>query len=983
MKKITRSLLVLALTLIGTYSVFAQALNDTLTFDANISKSSYAAQQKTIGNYNWNLDDFSQPSPPTVGSDLFFGINCLRARLFQTGTENKLEMTQDKIKGLSQISFYAGRSNFSGDRAGISPVISVEYSTNQGGSWTSVGTANLAGVDALTKYTFNNINIAGNIRIRLKVTSGDAGKRFNIDSLIFNGYEPAPCDAPTNLILTDNNNGSLGATWTPPATTPNNGYKIAIVPSGQTPVSSDFFINSSSNTSPTSDTLKNGSPLIDGQTYDVYLLAVCDSVGGSFSDTIQASVTVTLPSCQKPTSVTTTSNSEGVITTSWTAPSTLPGDGYKIAIVPTGNTPTNSDYFTVSSSETTFKSDTLKNGTPTSSGAYDVYIFSNCNDAAVSHSDTTQTSVTLTVCKAPKNFVMVNNNDGSVTATWTAPVPTPVNGYKIAITAPGNTPAPSDYFTLNSGDVSFTTDTLINGSSLGLGDTYYMTIYGECSASSNSNAVNDTSIVSDPTTCLSPINIVVTNNNDSTITVSWNLPINIPSNGYTVAIVPTGQTPGSDFFYYANNVTTFTTDTMPNGVKFGYNQTYDVYVLSDCGSGSNSIPVMKSITVTFPVPCEAPTNVVLTDNEDGTITATWNSPTHNPQDGYKLALVKIGHTPTANDYFTVNGSLNTFTTDSLANGTKLAHDSSYVMYIYSACSIANSDYSDTLIDTVHVTIYLPCNAPTNFVFNSNAGGKATATWTIPANGGNNGYKLAIVLNGTTPTVNDYFTIAPGIITFTTDTLKNGNPLLEASIYKATIYSACGPNHQSTTASDTALILINPCPAPTNLTAVDNQDGTVTLTWTAPSPAPNEGYLVTSNSPLVSNQTTTSTTYTTVVLPDNSYTFSVKAICNSSISNYSNGISKSIATHDTVMSVSNLNTEIVAIYPNPAVTKLSVDLKTTNGTLSVMDLTGKEVMDKIEIKSNHTEFEISSLPSGMYQLIIQTEKAISISKFIKQ
>lgn len=980
MKKITRSLIALTIAMFGSFFAQAQTVDDTLGFDANISKSGYAAATVTIGNYQWELLQAIQASPADV-SDKKFGANSIRMRK-NGATNGYMEMKTDKPYGLGLISFYASRASFSGDASGNAPIFSVDYSTDQGTNWTSVDTVDLTGVDVLTKYTINNINVSGNVRIRLIVIGGDSGKRFNIDSLVFTGFS-SPCAAPTNLALTDNADGSLTATWDAPATAPADGYKIAIVPTGTTPTAADYFTNSPSNTSPSTDTLKNGTPLINGVTYDVYLYAVCDSVGASFSDTLTASVTVTLPACESLSNLSTSTTPDGVVNVVWTAPTNVPADGYKVAIVPNGSAPTAADFFTVSSMSTILSTDTLRNGTLITSGDYDVYVYGNCNDAAVNHSDTLTTTVTVDVCKAVTNFVMTNNNDGSVTATWTAPSPVPANGYKIAVTAVGNTPSPSEYFSVPSGDVSFTTDTLINGSTFGLGATYYMTIYGECTASSHSVAQNDTSIVTDSTTCMYPGNFTAVNNNDSSITITWVAPVNLPANGYFITIVPTGQTPGSTGFVVANTETSLTTDTLQDGSTFGYNQTYDVYVGSDCGGGNTSDPYMTSVTVTFPVPCLAPTNVVLTDNEDGTMTASWTTPTYTPNDGIKLAVVKIGDTPTASDYFDVNGTATSFTTDTLANGTSLMHDSTYVVYIYSACNIANNEYSDTLIDTVHVTDVLPCNAPLNFVFNSNAGGEATATWAIPAGGGNSGFQLAIVLNGTTPTATDYFTIAPGVSTFTTDTLKNGSPLLEASIYKAYIYSACGATHVSTTESDTALIQIKPCAAPTNLVLVDNNDGTVTLTWNAASPAPNEGYLITSNSPLATNKITTSTTYTTVELPDGSYTFSVKSICNSSISNYSNGISQSIATHDTVTSVVSLTSEITAIYPNPVATTLSVDMNVSNGMMIVTDLTGKVVLDKIQITSNHTTFDVSALPVGIYQITVYTNSATSIAKFVKE
>jgi len=623
-----------------------KAQTDTLAFDTNINKSSYALSTVTIGNYDWNLFQAIQANPADA-NDVKFGANSIRMRR-NNADYGYIEMNEDKATGLGSISFYASRANFNNDRTGNAPIFEAQYSTDQGANWTPAGTAvDLTGVDVLTKYEFPNLNISGNVRIRLIVTSGDSGKRFNIDSLIFTSYAaPAACEAPTNLVLTDNQDGSLTASWTAPATLPAIGYYIAVVPAGNTPTQADYFTAASSATTFTTDTLKNGTALADGSTYDVYVMAVCAHGAGGYATPIQDDVTVTDVACPGATALVLTDNTDGSLTASWTAPATLPAIGYYIAVVPTGNTPAQADYFTAASSATTFTTDTLKNGTALADGStYDVYVMAVCAHGAGGYATPIQDDVTITIaatpsCAAPTNLVVTDNGNGSVTASWTAPATLPAIGYYIAVVPTGNTPAQADYFTVASSATTFTTDTLKNGTALADGSTYDVHVMAVCAHGAGGYATpiqDDVTVTISSASCQDPANITITDNGNGSVNVSWTAPATAPQNGYYYAVVPQGTTPSVPNDYVntsATSLTNINATTLATGsAPLAGGTTYTFHLRSFCfhGAGGYGNEFENDFTLTlgvndihseisgvYPNPAET-TLTIDTKVEEGTI----------------------------------------------------------------------------------------------------------------------------------------------------------------------------------------------------------------------------------------------------------------------------------------------------------------------------------------------------------------------------
>lgn len=374
-----RNFCTLALTLISIEFMHSQN-NDTLLFDVTINKSSYNLDTVVIGNYNWALSQALVFFPKNA-NEVAFGANALRMR--KTASDpGYIAMVDDKPYGLGTLSFYACRSNFTNDRTGNAPIIAAEYSTDGGNTWISAGAnINLSGVDVLTKYEFPNLNVSGNVRIKISVVGGDNDKRLNIDSLVFTSFgAPASCAAVSGLdtLNTDLTAGTVQIAFTSAA--PAFEVKVTNVTTSNT-----TLINPNPTASPVTI-----SGLMVGNDYSIEVRAICGAGDTSSVSTKTFSFAGADPSCEAPSNLVVTNSGNGTISFSWDAPSTPPAVGYVYAVLPTGTTPTQ-DNFTLNFSNTSV--DNLDKTTEVPpvpfqlNESYDVYVVAVCAISPITRSN--------------------------------------------------------------------------------------------------------------------------------------------------------------------------------------------------------------------------------------------------------------------------------------------------------------------------------------------------------------------------------------------------------------------------------------------------------------------------------------------------------------------------------------------------------------------------------------------------------------------
>lgn len=177
-------------------SVFCLSINAQYFVDfegAGETNGGYAAATVSLSGLNWQVGP--EALIGTGAGDIKNGDRAARIRR-DGSVFGSITMTQNKPNGIGTISLLYSRANFSGDRTGTSPSFVVEYSTNNGASWTQAGsTTSLAGVNALTSFSAT-VNVSGDARIRIRQTAGDSGKRWNVDDIEITDFV-LPCADPT------------------------------------------------------------------------------------------------------------------------------------------------------------------------------------------------------------------------------------------------------------------------------------------------------------------------------------------------------------------------------------------------------------------------------------------------------------------------------------------------------------------------------------------------------------------------------------------------------------------------------------------------------------------------------------------------------------------------------------------------------------------------------------------------------------------
>ena len=145
------------------------------------SKSSYSAGNVTLNGISWNLNEAVIGD---LANDRKNGLKSARVRSNETvNASGILAMNEDLATGLSSITFLYGKYGTDADTAGR-----VEYSVNGGSSWISAGTFT-ANSTTLTPFSATNLNVAGNVRVRIVKTSGTT-TRYNVDDITLYPYDP-------------------------------------------------------------------------------------------------------------------------------------------------------------------------------------------------------------------------------------------------------------------------------------------------------------------------------------------------------------------------------------------------------------------------------------------------------------------------------------------------------------------------------------------------------------------------------------------------------------------------------------------------------------------------------------------------------------------------------------------------------------------------------------------------------------------------
>ena len=447
--------------------------------------------------------------------------------------------------------------------------------------------------------------------------------------------------------------------------------------------------------------------------------------------------------------------------------------------------------------------------------------------------------------------------------------------------------------------------------------------------------------------------------------IAWTAPNPAPSNGYTYCYSTVNDP------FSANAITGTTTNTFATLNSLSPNTTYYFWVKSNCGATQSNWASGGSFT-TYPASgCNAPTQIYYDGLTSTTNTIAWVAPIPAPSNGYVYCYSTVND-PFADDVIT--GS----TTETYANLTNLTPNTTYYFWVKSNCGQIQTDWASGGSFTTYPSAS-GCNAPTQIYYDGLTSTTNTIAWIEGVPTPSNGYVYCY------STVNDPFS-ANAITGTTTETYANLTNLLPNTTYYFWVKSICG-NTQTDWASGGSFTTYpqSQCNAPTQLFTDPESSTLVNIAWTAPIPAPSNGYIYTYsivNDPFSANAITGTTTETFAVLnnltPNTTYYFWVQSNCGATLSDRVSG--GSFTTQ--MLSAGSFSIKNLKLYPNPVKDILNLSLDNEITTVSINNLLGQEVFTRT-VNNNEISIDITGLAAGTYMVKVISNNEVRTIKIIKE
>ncbi len=921
----------------------------------------------------WQLYGATMPSTMVASSDKYNDSRAIRTSS-KVGQTPVIEMTSYYSEGADSVSFYYAR--YGSDALDAGMYIRVSYNTaSMGSTWTQVGAdiTGLSGASGLTKFKAY-VGVSDPIRFKIEIPgtthplSGGNSRRMNIDDFLIEDYVPQTCFPATNVQVVDNLNGSINLSWGPASTAPAVGYSYAVVPTG-TPLTTSPLPNFGLTTvaSPinniAAETSTGNPALVIGNTYDVYVISVCDLPVpfGAGLDTVTVKQTITLaaPPVCNPVTALDTLNADYVNNTI-EATFTSTATNFEVVLVDLDNNTTDTSFVTASPALIAG----LVSGTN-----YEISVRAICGagDTSVVTTSADFLFQAPVIPCAPVTALDTANADlvnGTIDVVFTSAA----TAFEVVLV--NTTTSVADTASLPAtSPVSFTG--LIGGNS------YTVNVRAICGAGDTS-VVTSSSFLFQAPPCAIPTG-VDTANADFT-------------NG-TIDVVFTSSAPEVEVVLI--DVANATNDTLVvtaspasfTGLVSGTN--YDVVVRAICAAGDTSVATAPfSFLFQAPaIPCAPVTGLDTTNTDLG------------------VGAIDILYTTTAPEVLVIiyDNTTNTVV-DSIVDANPpyiqgLTLGNNYTISVYAICGAGDTSATAATVTFDFGTA--PCDAVTALTLTDNEDGSIDVSWTAPTTAPANGYIYAIVATGATPAAADY--VASSTTTLTGLTATTTTPavtFVDGDEYDVFVIALCSATDSSAVVSETVEVTIDNTPATcdpvTNLAAVDNTDGSITISWTAPTVVPGAGYgyavlptgvtpspadyVVTTNTSVLNITETTQATPATLV-KNTTYNVYVISMCSHNPPSYSTTVNESVT-------ITNIGVEENAIsltvYPNPVAENVYINatnVDVTSATISVLDMTGK-VLTVARMVAELTEINMSNFASGVYFVKVQSGVNTKVMKVVK-
>lgn len=404
---------------------------------------------------------------------------------------------------------------------------------------------------------------------------------------------------------------------------------------------------------------------------------------------------------------------------------------------------------------------------------------------------------------------------------------------------------------------------------------------------------------------------------------------------------------------------------------------YNTSPINPCGVYNYGQAEDYTIIVVEAPPCEAVTNVVVSNITATDATISWNAATTATEnyivDVYEKGADPIVDLPVFNN--TVAASITTI------QATGLTPETEYDAYVTSDCSI--EEVASTVVS--FTTEPLVCDAVTNVVVSNIDQTEATISWTASPTA-TDGYVVDVYETGI-----DTSTNAPDftITVVASITTVNATGLWPDTEYDVYVTSDCGNNESVTSSVVNFSTEAVKCDAVTDIEVTDIKVDEATISWTASTTA-TDGYIVDvykagsdiSTDMPVFTETVDATVTTVLVMglsPDTEYDVYVTSDCGFGETVISNVVS---FTSEPTSSVGDFNISNLSIYPNPATSNLNINASKLIKSIQIYNILGQQVFT-VNPNSLNVTIDVMSLNSGSYILKVTVESDTKAIRFIKK
>ena len=442
----------------------------------------------------------------------------------------------------------------------------------------------------------------------------------------------------------------------------------------------------------------------------------------------------------------------------------------------------------------------------------------------------TITGTVTPVCNAPTGLLASNITSSTADLSWNTVSGS--SGYQYVIDQTASNPA---------GAGTAISGTTYNATGLNPSTTYYLHVRNHCGGSNFSSWATIPFTTTAAPTCSVPTNLAENNVTATSADFNWDA---MGTNDFEYVLDQTSTDPAG-------------AGTAINGVAYSTSSlnpstTYYFHLRQNCGGGLFSDWVLVNFTTPI-LPCDAPTGLTAANVTHNSADLSWDA---QGASTYEYVVDQVSTDP---------ATAGTSTSGTTYNATGLNPLTNYYLHVRTNCVQGNISAWTTIPFT---TLIEPCNAPTGLTAANVTHNSADLSWDAQ---GASTYEYVVDQVSTDPATAG---------TSTSGTTYNATGLNPLTTYYLHVRTNCVQGNTSAWTTIPFTTLIEPCDAPTGLTAANVTHNSADLSWDAQGASTYE-YVVdqVSTDPATAGTSTSGTTYNATGLnPLTTYYLHVRTNC---------------------------------------------------------------------------------------------------------